>query len=178
MIKSLRCCALRAEKGGMAMSSKLGQIIAVRENTWMIRIPMGCDPQTKQRSYYNRTVHGSLRQAQKFLGKKINQLGVETERDGAKIRLDQFLDQWLKTVKSRICSKTYESYESLLAKYIRPSLGKRLLVAIRPLDIQAVYLHISDRGLSPRTVQVAHCVLNAHFSQPSHSETILYAPPN
>jgi len=43
------------------MSRKLGQIIAVRENTWMIRIPMGCDPKTKQRSYYNRTVHGSLR---------------------------------------------------------------------------------------------------------------------
>jgi hypothetical protein len=29
------------------MTRKLGQIIAVRENTWMIRIPMGCDPQTK-----------------------------------------------------------------------------------------------------------------------------------
>lgn len=51
------------------MSRKLGQIIAVREDTWMIRIPMGRDPQTKQRHYYNRTVHGSLRQAQKFLGK-------------------------------------------------------------------------------------------------------------
>ena len=49
----------------MAMSRKLGQIIAVRENTWMIRIPLGCDPETNQRNYYNRTVHGSLRQAQK-----------------------------------------------------------------------------------------------------------------
>jgi hypothetical protein len=36
------------------MSHKLGQIIAVRENTWMIRIPMGCDPQIKQRSYNKR----------------------------------------------------------------------------------------------------------------------------
>src|SRR4029077_10322803 len=128
----------------MTMSRKLGQIIAVRENTWMIRIPMGRDPQTKQRSYYNRTVHGSLRQAQKFLGKKINELGA-IERDAAKIRLDQYLDQWLKTIKSRICSKTYESYESLLAKYIRPSLGKRHLVATRPLDVQAVYQDMSDR---------------------------------
>jgi hypothetical protein len=118
------------------MTRKLGQIIAVRENTWMIRIPMGCDPQTKQRNYYNRTVHGSLRQAQKFLGKKVNELGAYIERDGAKIRLDQYLDQWLKTVKSQICSKTYESYESLLAKYIRPSLGKKTLVSIRPLDVQ------------------------------------------
>ena len=58
------------------MTRKLGQIIAVRENTWMIRIPLGCDPETKQCNYYNRTVHGSLRQAQKFLGKKINELGA------------------------------------------------------------------------------------------------------
>jgi hypothetical protein len=36
------------------MSRELGQIIAVRENTWMIRIPMGCDPHTKQRSYYKK----------------------------------------------------------------------------------------------------------------------------
>jgi integrase len=147
------------------MSRKLGQIIAVRENTWMIRIPMGCDLQTKQRSYYNRTVHGSLRQAQKFLGKKINELGAKVERDGAKIRLDQYLDQWLKTVKSRICSKTFESYENLLAKYIRPSLGKKLIVAIRPLDVQAIYQDMTDRGLSPRTVQGAHWVLNAAFRQ-------------
>jgi len=160
----------------MAMSRKLGQIIAVPENTWMIRIPMGCDPQTNQRNYYNRTVHGSLRQAQKFLGKKINELGANIERDGSKIRLDQYLDQWLKTIKSRICSKTFESYESLLAKYIRPSLGKRLLVAIRPLDVQAVYQNMSDRGLSPRTVQGAHWVLNAAFRQALQWEMILEVP--
>jgi hypothetical protein len=34
----------------MATSRKLGQIIAVRENTWMIPIPMGCDPETKARA--------------------------------------------------------------------------------------------------------------------------------
>ncbi len=158
------------------MSRKLGQIIAVRENTWMIRIPMGCDPQTKQRSYYNRTVHGSLRQAQKFLGKKVNELGTYIERDGAKIRLDQYLDQWLKTVKSGICSKTFESYESLLAKYIRPSLGKKPIVAIRPLDVQAIYQDMTDRGLSPRTVQGAHWVINAAFRQALQWEMILEVP--
>jgi hypothetical protein len=50
----------------MAMSRKLGQIIAVRENTWMIRIPMGFDPQTKQRSYYNRCSSPKLRSAAPF----------------------------------------------------------------------------------------------------------------
>ena len=159
------------------MSRKLGQIIAVRENTGMIRIPMGCDPQTKQRNYYNRTVHGSLRQAQKFLGKKFNELGAYIERDGAKIRLDQYLDQWLKTVKARIRSKTFESYESLLAKYIRPSLGKKPIVAVSPLDVQAVYQHISDRDLSPRTVQGTHWMLNAAFRQAWQWEMILEVLP-
>ena len=111
------------------MSRKLGQIIAVRLNTWMVRIPMGCDPQTKQRNYYNRTVHGSLRQAQKFLGKKVNELGAYIERDGAKIRLDQYLDQWLKTVKSQICSKTYESYESCSQNISAHRLARSLLWA-------------------------------------------------
>lgn len=87
------------------MSRKLGRIIAVRDNTWMILIPMGCDPQTKQRNYYNRTVQGSLRQAQKFLGKKINELGAYIERDGAKVQLDQYLDQWLKTSNRRFAAR-------------------------------------------------------------------------
>jgi integrase len=160
----------------MAMSRKLGQIIAVRENTWMIRIPMGCDPQTKQRSYYNRTVHGSLRQAQQFLGRKINELGAKVERDGARIKLDQYLDQWLKTAKSRVTSRTYEGYESLLAKYIRPSLGKKLLVTLRPLDIQAVYQQMSDRGLSPRTVQGTHWVLHAAMRQALQWGMLLEVP--
>ena len=81
------------------MSRKLGQIISVRENTWMIRVPMGSDPQTKERTYFNRTVYGSLRQAQKFLGKKIDDLGADIQRDGAKLQVDQYLDQWLKTAK-------------------------------------------------------------------------------
>jgi integrase len=146
------------------------------KNTWMIRIPMGRDPQTKQRNYYNRTVHGSLRQAQKFLGKKITELGAWIERDGAKIRLDQYLAQWLKTIRSQICSKTYESYESLLAKYIRPLLGKKALVKIRPLDVQKVYQQMSNRGLSPRTVQGAHWALNVAFRQALRWEMILEVP--
>lgn len=120
--------------------------------------------------------HGSLRQAQKFLGKKINELGAKVERDGAKIRLDQYLDQWLTTVKSRICSKTFESYESLLAKYIRPSLGQRPIVAIRPLDVQAIYQDMTDRRLSPRTVRGAHWVLNAAFRRALRWEMILEVP--
>jgi hypothetical protein len=66
-----------------------------------------------------------------------------------------------------------EGYESLLAKYIRPSLGKKPVVAIRPLEVQAIYQEMTDRGLSPRTVQGAHWVLNAAFRQALQWEMVL-----
>ena len=158
------------------MSRKLGQIIAVRENTWMIRIPIGCDRRNQSAQLLQPHCSWLSAPSAEVSRKEDQRTGSNIERDGAKIRLDQYLDQWLKTIKSRICSKTYESYENLLAKYIRPSLGKKLLVAIRPLDVQAVYQHMSDRGLSPRTVQGAHWVLNAAFRQALQWEMILEVP--
>jgi hypothetical protein len=79
-------------------------------------------------------------------------------------------------MKSRVCGKTYESYESLLAKYIRPSLGKKSLVGIRCLEVQSVCQQMSDRGLSPRTVQGTHWVLNAAFRQALQWEMVLEVP--
>jgi integrase len=49
-------------------------------------------------------------------------------------------------------------------------------VAIRPLDVQAIYQEMTDRGLSPRTVQGAHWVLNAAFRQALQWEMILEVP--
>jgi integrase len=142
----------------------------------MVRIPLGCDPQTHQRNYYNRTIHGSLRQAQRFLNKKVKQLGANRQRDGGKIHLNQYLDQWLGTIKCRIRDKTYEGYVGLLAKYIRPSLGQKFLVAVKPLEIQTTYQQMTERGLSAVTVQGAHWVLNAAFRQAAQWEMIVEPP--
>jgi integrase len=165
-----------AEKGNMQMARKFGQIIAVRENTWMVRIPLGSDPETKKRNYYNRTIHGSFRQAQSFLNRKMNEWGTNRQTDGGKIRLNQFLDQWLKTIKPRVREKTYETYTGLLEKHIRPVLGKKLLVTIKPLDIQTAYTQMTERGLSAATVQHAHWVLHAALRQAVQWEMIVNDP--
>jgi integrase len=158
------------------MARKIGQIIAVRDRTWMVRIPLGCDPETQKRSYYNRTIHGSLRQAQRFLNRKADELGANRQTDGGKIRLDQYLDDWLGTIKGRILEKTYEDYVALLAKHVRPRLGKKLLVGIKPLEIQSVYQQMTEQGLSAATVQHVHWVLNAAYRQAVQWEMVVSAP--
>ena len=48
----------------------------------------------------------------------------------------------------------------MLKRYVRPALGRRLLLSLTPLDIQALYNQLHGRGLSGRTVQYTHAVLS------------------
>jgi hypothetical protein len=49
------------------MARKAGQIIARRQGTWLVRVYLGCDPQTGTRKYHNQTIRGPFREAQRFL---------------------------------------------------------------------------------------------------------------
>jgi hypothetical protein len=58
------------------MARKLGQIIAVREGVWLVRIPLARTREAQTRNYYNRTIYGSLWKAQNYLSKKLNEIGA------------------------------------------------------------------------------------------------------
>lgn len=49
------------------MSRKGGQIIARDERRWLVRVYLGRDRETRKRTYYNRTIYGSLRFYEKHL---------------------------------------------------------------------------------------------------------------
>ena len=71
----------------------------------------------------------------------------------------EYLDRWLETaVKPRVREKTCQDYESMLRRYVRPSLGERLLSALSPLDLQTTYRQMIERDLSARTVRYTHAL--------------------
>jgi hypothetical protein len=55
------------------MARKAGQLIARGQSTWLVRVYLGRDPQTGTRKYRNQTLHGSFREAQRFLNLKLQQ---------------------------------------------------------------------------------------------------------
>lgn len=78
------------------------------------------------------------------------------------ITLNEFLDRWPDTAaKPKLREKSYESYESMLRRYVRLVLGERMLSAITPFDVQATYQQLVNRGLSSRTVRYTHSVLRS-----------------
>jgi hypothetical protein len=85
------------------MARKAGQLIARGQSTWLVRVYLGRDPQTGTRKYRNQTLHGSFREAQRFLNLKLQQRDNGRVSRAAVLSLNQLLDQWLTTVvKARV----------------------------------------------------------------------------
>jgi len=148
------------------LARKTGQIVGRGQHRWLVRVFLGRDRETRKRRYHSRIVRGPVRHAQTYLNKVLRDRDLGRQVDGADITLNEYLDRWLETAaKPRLREKSYRSYESLLRRYVRPPLGPQNLAAICPLDIQAVYQQLVERGLSARTIRYAHSVLRSSMRQ-------------
>jgi integrase len=169
-------CRLCANFGG-DISRRLGQIVARGRQRWLIRVFLGRDRETRKRRYHNRTVHGTARRAQEYLTKMLHERDLGRGLEGSQITLGEFLDRWLATAaKPKLRDKSYRSYEGLLRRYVRPSIGDRVLSAITPLDLQDACQRLVDRGLSSRTIRYTHSVLRSAIRQAIRWRLLLQDP--
>src|SRR5436190_1517450 len=154
------------ERRELHMSRKVGQIIARGQRRWLVRVYLGRDPETDKRKYYNRTIYGSLRQAQMHLTKRLQERDLCRGVEGVQVTLNEFLDHWLKTAaRPKVREKTYRDYEAMMRRYVRPSIGAKILAALSPLSIQDSYQQMIERGLSARTIRYTHAVLRSALGQ-------------
>jgi integrase len=148
------------------MAGKAGQIIPRGERTWLVRVFMGRDSDSGKRKYVNKTVHGTLRDAQAYLSRTQRDRDLGVFFEPSRMTLDGYLDKWLETAaKPKLRAKTHRDYEALLRRYVRPALGSRQASKIEPLEIQGLYADMQERGLSARTVRFTHAVLRAALQQ-------------
>ena len=114
------------------MARKTGQIIARAPRTWVVRVYVGRDTETKKRKYLNKTIHGGLRDAQAHLNRMLSERDLGRNLDSSKQTLNQYLDRWLEVcAKPRLRAKSFQDYEGLLRRYVRPQLGMKPLFPSR-----------------------------------------------
>ena len=159
------------------MARRVGQIVSRGQRRWLVRVFLGRDRETRKRRYCNRTIHGTARRAQEYLTKMLRERDLGRGLEGSDATLGEFLDRWLDTsAKPRLRAKSYRSYEGLMRRHVRPALGERVLSAITPLDVQATYQQMADRGLSSRTVRYTHSVLRSAMRQAIRWRMLLQDP--
>jgi integrase len=159
------------------MARKVGQIIARAPRTWLVRVYVGRDAESKKRKYLNKTIHGGLRDAQAHLNRMLNERDLGRNLDSSKQTLNQYLDRWLEVcAKPRLRTKSFQDYEGLLRRYVRPQLGIKPLVSVHPFDIQSLYRELLDRGLAARSIRYTHAVLRSALKQAVRWRLLLTNP--
>ena len=143
-----------------------GQIVKRGEKTWVVRIFQGRDENGKRR-YINKTIHGTKKNAEKYLTAKLRDKDLGINIEPASESLDKYLEKWLESVvRSRVREATFDDYKYLLDRYVSPTLGAIKLCDIRSIDIQKVYGDmLSEKELSARTVRMTHAVLSSAMKQ-------------
>ena len=143
-----------------------GQIIRRGGRTWLVRVFLGRDPNTGKRRYHNHTVKGTKKEAQRYVNGVLRDLYMGSFVEPTKITLNSYLDHWLETAaRPGVRQRTYDGYEGLLERHVRPSLGDCRLHQLAPIEIQGLYSNLQTRGLSARTVRYVHAVLSSSLSK-------------
>lgn len=143
-----------------------GTIYKRGPKTWQVRIYMGRDPETGRRINHNKTVHGTKKDAERYLNGILRDRDLGRFAEPSRLALNDYLDKWLEnSVRHGVAASTYDDYESLLARYIRPRLGHLRLDKLVPLQLQTAYTEMTSQGLSARTVRYTHAVLASALKQ-------------
>lgn len=142
-----------------------GQITKRGDNTWYVRIFLGRNAKGK-RKYFNKTIHGTKKDAQKFLTAKLREKDLGVFVEPASMPLYEFIDKWLLEVaKHRVKENTFDRYQSIAKTYIKKYIGQTRLCDLEDYQVQKFYDGLRDKGLSPRTVRYAHTVLSSALKQ-------------
>ncbi|MBK7393810.1 MAG: site-specific integrase [Chloracidobacterium sp.] len=148
------------------------------ENTWLVRIFIGRESDGK-RKYHNKTIHGTKKDAQKYLTAKLREKDLGIFVEPASESLSKYLDRWLLEIaKPRLRTETFNSYKQLVDNYIGKHLGTKKLSQLQGYQIQKFYNDMQREGLSARTVRYCHSVLSSALKQAVRWKMIFQNPCN
>ncbi len=116
----------------------------------------------KQRAVYGKTREDAAEKLTIAMAASIGGLVF----DAGTVKVGEYLDAWLSdSVKGSVKPVTFESYERIVRVHIAPVLGRVKLKSLTPPHIRRLYRERLDAGLSPRTVQYTHVVLQRALKQ-------------
>lgn len=153
-----------------------GTIQKKGENTWIVRIYLGRNAEGKTK-HFNKTIHGSKKDAQKFLTGKLRERDLGRFVDPSSMSIRNFLSDWLENIaKRRVREATFESDKWMIESYLNPSIGSERLCDLQPERIQRLYGNLQRDGLSARTVRYAHSILSSALNHAEMQGMIFQNP--
>jgi hypothetical protein len=123
-----------------------GSITQRSPGSWTMRFDLGVGPDGK-RKQKRVTFRGTKAEVDREFRRMLHELDSGGFVEPAKLTLSAYLDRWLADyARTNVCGKTYERYEQIVEKNLKPALGQHPLPKLQPLHIQAFYSEAVTSG--------------------------------
>lgn len=129
-----------------------GHIRKRSRGSYSVVVYLGRDPETGKRRYLWKSVKGTKRDAEALLTRLLASLDTGTDLLPSKLTVEQFSQEWLKTLEKKVKPRTHARYSELLRLHVVPHLGSVELKKLKPLHIERLILICREKGLSERTL--------------------------
>lgn len=135
--------------------------------TWLIRIDLDRDPVTGKRGRHTKTIHGTRKDAEAYMHKKLTERDTGTWQEPSKEIMSAYLSRWLEdSASTRIALATKEMYRGFISRYVvEASLGRMRLDRVAPLDVKAFHRCLADRGLGPARISRVHGMIRSALQE-------------
>lgn len=142
-----------------------GTIRKRADGRWEGKYSLGYDPKTGK--LIRKSVYGKTQKEVRLaLSKIVSEMDSGTYAEPSKMKVSQWLDEWLASYTMNIKPATRSAYEEHIRVHIKPSLGDIPLKQLSTRDIQQLYTNLlKERELSPKTVRNIHGVLHRTLEQ-------------
>jgi Phage integrase, N-terminal SAM-like domain len=142
-----------------------GSITKRKDGLWQAAITIGRDPKTgklKRATFYAKTRQAAADK----LTKALRDTAQGTFVAPHKLTLGEWLDTWLwEYKKPRLRPITFDSYEMLIRRHLKPALGHMPLRDLRPEHLQHFLNSRKEQGFSARTVRYCHTIIHGALAQ-------------
>jgi integrase len=141
-----------------------GHIRKRYKDSWSIILDIGYQtvPDTGQQKRVQKwfTVQGTKRDAERKLTELLHNLHRGEYVEPSKMTVGEWLSEWLETAikppNKRL--RTYETYQSVIERHLKPALGHIRLQQLKPTDLKRYY---NGSALSPTTLEQHHTLLHS-----------------
>lgn len=135
-----------------------------KADSWSVIIELGKLNGKRAQKWF--TVHGSKKDAEKFLVEKLRELDIGNFTDSKNMSIKDYMNYWYEEFcKVNLSPTTYESYRRNLDKYIIKELGTLKLDSLSPIHLQNLYNKCLNKGLSRTTVKYIHRIIHSALNQ-------------
>ncbi|BDP42581.1 site-specific integrase [Deinococcus aetherius] len=90
----------------------------------------------------------------------------------SQIRLADWLPRWLELKRPNLAPKTFANYSYVIDKHLTPLLGQRKLQDLKPSDVRAAYVRLSDNGFSKSLLHQVRVILRQALQEAVFDEIV------